>query len=89
MCFGSSGMFEQDDVENWVSMTSMAAGLMARRLRLNSRMGLLEDGADVVPALTAAQFAGPGSARVGYSEYNQRALLNRWADQLAAGEVPA
>ena len=25
MCFGSSGMFEQDDVENWVSITDMAA----------------------------------------------------------------
>ena len=83
MCFGISGMFEQDDVENWVSLTSTAAGSMARRLLLNSRMGLLEDGADVATALSAAQFAGPGSARVGYSEHNQRALLNRWADDIA------
>ena len=43
MCFGSTGMFEQDDVENWVSLTSTAAGSMARRLLLNSRMGLLAD----------------------------------------------
>ena len=56
---------------------------MARRLLLNSRMGLLSDGADVATALSAAQFAGPGSARVGYSEHNQRALLNRWADDIA------
>ena len=83
MCFGISGMFEQDDVENWVSLTSTAGGSMARRLLLNSRMGLLEDGADVATALSAAQFAGPGSARVGYSEHNQRALLNRWADDIA------
>ena len=41
MCFGSTGMFEQDDVENWVSLTNTAAGSMARRLRLNSRMGML------------------------------------------------
>ena len=27
MCFGSTGMFEQDDVENWVSLTSTAARL--------------------------------------------------------------
>ena len=27
MCFGSTGMFEQDDVENWVSLTNTAAGL--------------------------------------------------------------
>jgi hypothetical protein len=82
MCFGSTGMFEQDDVENWVSLTSTAAGSMARRLLLNSRMGLLEDGSHVVPALTGEQFAGPGEAYVGYGEYNQRHLLNRWADYL-------
>ena len=39
MCFGSTGMFEQDDVENWVSLTNTAGGSMARRLLLNSRMG--------------------------------------------------
>jgi hypothetical protein len=56
---------------------------MARRLRLNSRMGILEDGTEVVPALTPDQFHGPGRAHTGYSEYNQRELLTRWADHLA------
>jgi phthalate 3,4-dioxygenase subunit alpha len=82
MCFGSTGMFEQDDVENWVSLTNTAAGSMARRLLLNSRMGLLEDDRPVVEALPAEQFHGPGMARVGYSEHNQRALLRLWADHL-------
>jgi hypothetical protein len=82
MCFGSTGMFEQDDVENWVSLTNTAAGSMARRLLLNSRMGLLEDGAEVVPALTGEQFHGPGVAHTGYGEYNQRELLTRWADDI-------
>jgi phenylpropionate dioxygenase-like ring-hydroxylating dioxygenase large terminal subunit len=82
MCFGSSGMFEQDDVENWVSLTSTAAGSMARRLRLNSRMGLLADGGTVTAAQTPEEFAGPGTAHVGYAEHNQRALLNLWADCL-------
>ena len=82
MCFGSTGMFEQDDVENWVSLTNTAAGSMARRLLLNSRMGLLEDGSNVVPALTPEQFSGPGEAYVGYGEYNQRHLLTRWAEHL-------
>ena len=82
MCFGSSGMFEQDDVENWVSLTNTAAGSMARRLHLNSRMGMKMDGSQVVPALTNAQFAGPGTAYVGYGEYGQRNLLNKWADYL-------
>ncbi|WP_406416325.1 Rieske 2Fe-2S domain-containing protein [Streptomyces sp. NBC_00873] len=82
MCFGSSGMFEQDDVENWVSLTSTAAGSMARRLLLNNRMGLLSDNSPVVPALTDDEFSGPGVARIGYGEYNQRFLLADWADHL-------
>lgn len=83
MCFGSTGMFEQDDVENWVSLTNTAAGSMARRLHLNSRMGMKMDGSPVVAALGPDEFAGPGEAHVGYGEYNQRHLLNRWADYLA------
>jgi len=82
MCFGSGGMFEQDDVENWVSLTSTAGGPMARRLLLNSRMGMLENGQNVVEPLTPEQYSGPGSTRVGYSEYNQRELLLRWANHL-------
>ncbi|WP_028658702.1 aromatic ring-hydroxylating oxygenase subunit alpha [Nocardioides insulae] len=82
MCFGSSGMFEQDDVENWVSLTNTAGGTMARSLLLNGRMGLLNDDQPVVTPLTEGEFAGPGVARVGYGEYNQRALLNAWADYL-------
>jgi hypothetical protein len=82
MCFGSTGMFEQDDVENWVSLTNTAAGSMARRLLLNSRMGILEDDSEVIPQLTPEQFHGPGVAHTGYGEYNQRELLARWADHL-------
>jgi phenylpropionate dioxygenase-like ring-hydroxylating dioxygenase large terminal subunit len=89
MCFGSTGMFEQDDVENWVSLTNTAAGAMARRLRLNSRMGILADGTEVTPALSAEQFHGPGTAHTGYSEYNQRELLTRWADHLDRPATPA
>ena len=88
MCFGSSGMFEQDDVENWVSLTNTAAGTMARRLLLNGRMGMLHDDTPVVEPLPDDQFAGPGVARVGYGEYNQRALLDSWAD-LMEQEPPA
>nr|ABP43172.1 phthalate 3,4-dioxygenase, alpha subunit [Mycolicibacterium gilvum PYR-GCK] len=82
MCFGSTGMFEQDDVENWVSLTNTAGGSMARRLRLNSRMGLLADDARVVDTLSSAQFHGPGYAQLGYNENNQRELLRLWADYL-------
>lgn len=88
MCFGSTGMFEQDDVENWVSLTNTAAGAMARRLLLNSRMGLLADDRTVVDPLSAAQFHGPGTAYVGYNERNQRALLRLWADYLERTPAP-
>lgn len=80
MCFGSSGMFEQDDVENWVSITSMAAGSMAHRLLLNSRMGLRLDGEPVTPPL--ASLSGPGTAHVGFGEFNQRRWLSLWSDHL-------
>ena len=82
MCFGSTGMFEQDDVENWVSLTTTAGGSMARRLLLNSRMGLLTDDRPVIEALPADSFHGPGRAQVGYNEYNQRELLKLWAEHL-------
>ena len=88
MCFGSTGMFEQDDVENWVSLTSTAAGSMARRLLLNSRMGLLADGTPVTPALGPDQWSGPGESHVGYAEYSQRSLLARWADYLERPAAP-
>lgn len=82
MCFGSTGMFEQDDVENWVSLTTTAGGSMARRVLLNSRMGLLSDDSPVIEALPPESFHGPGRAQVGYNEYNQRELLKLWARQL-------
>jgi hypothetical protein len=81
MCFGSSGMFEQDDVENWVSITAVSRGTMARRLRLNSRMGLRSDGTPLAQPLS--DFAGPGEARVGFGEFNQRHWLGLWADHVS------
>jgi phthalate 3,4-dioxygenase subunit alpha len=85
MCFGSSGMFEQDDVENWVSITKVSRGTMARRLRLNSRMGLT--GSDEAINVRLEDFSGPGSARVGYSEFNQRNWLTMWSSHLAGGPI--
>ena len=78
MCFGSSGMFEQDDVENWTSITSMASGQLARRLKLNSRMGL-DLGGETLSA-RVEDWPGPGRAYTGFGEHNQRAILNLWGD---------
>ena len=81
MCFGSSGMFEQDDVENWASITQMARGRLARRLNLNNRMGIDLQGR--LLREPAAGWPGPGRAFVGFGEYNQRELLTLWARYLA------
>lgn len=78
MCFGSSGMFEQDDVENWVSITTTAGGSMARRLLLNNRMGIDHEGEPLVEQF--ADFAGPGTAYQGYGEHNQRHWFSMWCD---------
>jgi phenylpropionate dioxygenase-like ring-hydroxylating dioxygenase large terminal subunit len=84
MCFGSSGMFEQDDVENWVSITTTAKGKMARRLLLNNRMGLTHDGDPIVEQYD--DFGGPGVAYQGFGEHNQRHWFAMWADLI---EQPA
>ena len=85
MCFGTTGMFEQDDVENWVSITSVSKGTMARSLLLNTRMGLTSTDAALTEPLS--DFAGPGTARVGYAEFNQRNWLTLWATHLSGGPV--
>jgi len=76
MCFGSSGMFEQDDVENWTSITAVARGQFASRVRLNSTMGMAPGGGTLRDPIS--DWPGPGRAFVGYGEYNQRELLRLW-----------
>jgi phthalate 3,4-dioxygenase alpha subunit len=80
MCFGTSGMFEQDDVENWTSITNMSRGTLSSTVTLDSTMGMAaeRDGTATKPASWPA----PGQAYVGYGEYNQRAILQLWADAL-------
>jgi phthalate 3,4-dioxygenase subunit alpha len=84
MCFGSSGMFEQDDVENWNSITQMARGQMARRLRLNSRMGMGRDGATLRDPIE--NWPAPGTAYTGFGEQNQRSILRLWGEYMLGGD---
>jgi phenylpropionate dioxygenase-like ring-hydroxylating dioxygenase large terminal subunit len=88
LCFGSSGMFEQDDVENWTSITSVTRGHLARRTLLDSSMGL--DASGQVRRAPVAGWPGPGRAYVGFGEYGQREILRLWAEYLSAdGETGA
>jgi hypothetical protein len=81
MCFGTSGMFEQDDVENWTSITSVTRGRLSAQVMLDSTMGMAPDGGTL--GESPDKWPAPGTAHVGYGEYNQRAWLNRWANHLA------
>jgi phenylpropionate dioxygenase-like ring-hydroxylating dioxygenase large terminal subunit len=85
LSFGTSGMFEQDDVENWTSITAVAAGRWSGRIRLHSRMGLAADGTVLRRPLEG--WPGPGQAFQGFGEYNQRALLGLWCQYLEAREA--
>jgi len=87
LSFGTSGMFEQDDVENWTSITSVAGGRWARQIRLHNRMGLAHDGGLLRPPL--AGWPGPGQAFQGFGEFNQRALLDLWCDAMVGAEEVA
>jgi phthalate 3,4-dioxygenase alpha subunit len=84
MCFGSSGMFEQDDVENWNSITQMAKGQMAKRLRLNSRMGIDNDDRPLNPHVP--NWPAPGSAYTGFGEQNQRSILRLWGQYMLGND---
>lgn len=84
MTFGSSGMFEQDDMENWLSLTRTAKGTMARSLVLNSRMGLLHNNDSLREPL--ASYKGPGRVMQGFTEHNQRDWLNLWLDCMQADD---
>jgi len=86
MCFGTSGMFEQDDMDAWVTLTRMTQGYMSSSVHLHSRMGLRHDNTPLNEPLT--NFSGPGIAHIGFNEYNQRRWLNMWADHLSM-EDPA
>ena len=83
MCFGTSGMFEQDDVENWTSITNMAKGHLGGAGGAEQHHG--HGARRWHRRLATGAVVGPGSAVVGYGEYNQRAFLQRWGRYLGDG----
>jgi len=80
MCFGTSGMFEQDDMDAWVTLTRATQGYLSSSVLLNSRMGLKSDGSALHGPVQT--FSGPGVAHLGFNEFNQRRWLRMWADYL-------
>lgn len=79
--FGISGVFEQDDAENWRSITRVLGGQLAKSHDFNYQMGrgILQEDPD---------WPGPGHAfPIDYAEANQRNSLEYWM-QLMAADTP-
>ena len=78
MCFGTSGMFEQDDVENWTSITNMAKGRLgvAGRARQHDGHGARRRHPGRAARAVARRRARPSSAT---ASTTSAALLAWWA----------
>lgn len=77
LTFGTSGIFSQDDTENFTAITRNSRTTIAGRLSFLYEMGL---GASPIRG-----FAGPGTVYEGkYHEANARAFYRRWLDLLEA-----
>ncbi|NMP22738.1 aromatic ring-hydroxylating dioxygenase subunit alpha [Sulfobacillus harzensis] len=81
LTFGPSGIFEQDDTENWTDITQNLTGpaVEAKPVELLYQMGMGQH--------PLTDFAGPGDVYQGkYSEANARSFYRRWLDILTRGE---
>jgi hypothetical protein len=74
--FSPSGMFEQDDGENWEQATLACRGAIARRYPINYQMGLGHD--EIIDDGEA-----PARIPTRMSEHNQRNFYKRWAELMA------
>ena len=74
--FSPSGLFEQDDMENWEQSTLASRGAVARRYPLNYQMGLGHE-RPVSDGTAPDRFEGL------VNEINQRGFYRRWAELMA------
>jgi phenylpropionate dioxygenase-like ring-hydroxylating dioxygenase large terminal subunit len=74
--FSPAGTFEQDDMDNWQECTSTCRGVMARRVPVNTQMGLGHERFDAA--------LGAWVSDSGFSESNHRQFYRRWGQLMAA-----
>ena len=77
--YGPGGMTQQDDMENWYTLTISSKGPMARKLDLNYQMRLSEP-----PLHGPSTFGLPGLFAHNYSDENHRRFYQRWAEYMEA-----
>src|SRR3989442_7538433 len=70
--FSPSGTFEQDDMDNWQECTRTCQGVMARRMPLNTQMGIGHERFDDGLNGWASEWR--------MSESNHRQFYRRWAE---------
>ncbi len=73
--FSPSGVFEQDDMDNWIQVTGAAKSLIGRRYPANYRMSGNEPPIEITL---------PGRAMSRFSDNNQLSLYLHWAKMLQA-----
>jgi 3-phenylpropionate/trans-cinnamate dioxygenase alpha subunit len=73
--FSPSGVFEQDDMDNWVQATGAARSLIGRRYPANYQMNGNEPPVEVDL---------PGRVKSRFSDNNQLSLYMHWAKMLQA-----
>ena len=73
--FSPSGVFEQDDMDNWIQVTGAARSLIGRRFPANYQMSGNE------PPM---EFDLPGRVKSRFSDNNQLSLYMHWAKMLQA-----
>lgn len=73
--FSPSGIFEQDDMDNWIQVTGAAKSVIGRRFPANYQMGASEE-------ITETDLRGQLSSR--WSDHNQLSLYMHWARVLEA-----
>jgi len=73
--FSPSGVFEQDDMDNWIQVTGAAKSLIGRRYPANYQMSGNEPPIEI---------ALPGRAMSRFSDNNQLSLYLHWAKMLQA-----
>jgi 3-phenylpropionate/trans-cinnamate dioxygenase alpha subunit len=79
--FSPSGTFEQDDMDNWQECTQTCRGTVARRLSLNTQMGLGRERFDAGLGGWTSDFR--------MSESNHRQFYAHWARVMAADDWAA
>ena len=79
--FGPSGVFEQDDMDNWEGCSMAGRGVVARRHQLNISMGLGHASYDEELGGVASDYR--------LSENNHRAFYRRWSQLMDSNDWPA